>query len=796
MGLATSKEVEDLKNRISTIESQMGGLRYDVRDVVRAEIVQNATVIDQSQMQYGLYTALCIDTVDIWKQNRIRFFSPLFHLPSMKIQELPWAHAISNMGGFDDCGMTWIPPAGSTVCILFENGSRSSPYYIGTTWHRNRGPDGKHTWGFNINEYYKIWEGTRKGYLVGPDDGSQVLPPWNTENYNGFDLTSGVDFSQNPEAQRLITYPNIYGFKTPEKHMIKMVDGDPKCNRKWKRFEIMSSCGNWIMLKDDHLHYAGQWAHPECGGVVKEGETSCVEDAYNQSQIDKYRSGLGQNAATAANTKRVSDILVGEPTTIISKKHGLVDGQLLYLKDTNSIPPVDGFYNVRVTGPDSFTIPFDSRGGVNGNSGSWQPKETTESAQQDFAAANVEDLTPQSGKKLEETSCDDKESNRKIIGGHPRTPTYKTKHFKSQIGSNPYFKHRQECRPYRGSSTPQNNAVDLPQSGIQIQSISGHTFVMDDSVEEPSGEPKWDREFDFGCNNKFVGRTYWISATGHSIEMSDVEGQKDTEGGIRGADNYIRIKSATGNSIELNDHTESQPNCKACPPNIAGKSRGIQLKSTSNHVIQMCDEGNEQCGPCRVGGGTPVPKAKKAFVKIRSGYGLEMSFNDDSNQQTAENQSIQIFSPMTGNAQGPHIMRFQEAPADLPGFVFLRVAGNYLCTTNINHITIVGNEDYKGSMVEYVTNLKLVYTKDAYINITETSHLFLAKDKIILGAGEDCPPPEGVEQEPGPCILPVLVLKNGAIAASDRVFASASPAASVLSIFQLKPFFKEPPQEQ
>ena len=796
MGLVTSKDLAELKNRLATIENQMGGMKYDMRDVARNEITQNATVTDQSQMQYGLYTALCIDTIDIWKQNRIRFYSPLFHNPKLKIEELPWAHAISNMGGFDDCGMTWVPPAGSTVCILFENGSRSSPYYVGTTWHRNRGPDGKHTWGYNITEYYKIWEGQRKGYLVGPDDGSQVLPPWNTENYNGFDLTSGVDFSQNPEAQRLITYPNIYGFKTPEKHMIKMVDGDPKCNRKWKRFEIMSSCGNWIMLKDDHLHYAGQWAHPDCGGVVKEGETSCVEDAYNQSQIDKYRLGLGQQAANVGQTKNANTVITGNPTTLISPKHGLVDGQLIHIVDANSNPPVDGYYNVTVTGPDSFTIPYDSSGGKNGSSAKWYTEQSAEGIAADFAAANITDLSPESGKKLEEDTCDGQESNRKIIGGHPRTSSPRTKYYKSQIGSNPYFKHRQECRPYRGSQTPQNNSIDLPQSGIQIHSISGHTFVMDDSVEEPSGDPKWDREFDFGCNNKFVGRTYWKSATGHSIEMSDIEGKKDdANGGIRGQDNFVRIRSASGNSIELNDHTEAQPNCKECPPNIAGKRRGILLRSTSNHSIQMCDEGNEQCGPCRVEGGVPIAKAKKAFVKIRSGYGLEMSFNDDSNQSTAQSQSIQIFSPMTDNAQGPHIMRFQEAPPNSPGLVFLRVAGNYICTTNINHITIVGNDDYQGSMVEYVTKSKLVYTKEAYINITETSHLFLAKGVIILGAGTDCPPPpEG--GDPGPCIMPVLVLKNGGIAASDRVFASASPAAPVLSIFQLKPFYKEPPQQQ
>lgn len=291
MTLATKTDLKHLDQRICDIENRFGGINYEMKSVVNAEMADRGNVIEQSQMQFGLYTALCVDTIDIWKQNRIRWFSPIFHRKKSPIVELPWANAVSSMGGFDDSGLTWVPPAGSTVCILFENGSRASPYYIGTTWQRNRGPDGGHNWGIDIPEYQKCYEGKRGGYLVGPDDGSQVYPPWNTENYNGFDLSSLVDFASNPEAQKLITVPNIYGFKTPEKHMIKMVDGDPKCDRKWKRLEILSSCGNWIMLKDDHMHYAGQWAHKDCGGVSP-GETSCYEDALTQSQVDRLLFGL------------------------------------------------------------------------------------------------------------------------------------------------------------------------------------------------------------------------------------------------------------------------------------------------------------------------------------------------------------------------------------------------------------------------------------------------------------------------------------------------------------------------
>lgn len=707
------KVLKQIDQRIQAIENRIGGMGYEMKSLVKGELVANGRVVEQAEMQFGLYTALCVETIDIWKQNRIRWFSPLFHDPRMTVKKLPWANPVSPMGGFDDSGMTWVPPAGSTVCILFENGNRSSPYYIGTTWHRNRGPDGQHNWGYNIDEYYKIWEGKRNGYLVGPDDGSQNFPPWNTENYNGYDLTSLVDFAENPEAQRLITYPHIYGFKTPEKHMIKMVDGDPRCNRKWKRFEIMSSCGNWIMLKDDHLHYAGQWAHPDCG--VREGETSCVEEAQNTSLQDTLRQGFPNP-------------------------------------------------NSSVTDPEADT--------------------------------NTRYLAR--GSKKEDNDCDGKKSNSKIIGGHPATGAKNTKYYKSQVGSNPFFKHRQECRPYKGPDTPQAPFCDLPQSGIQLMSISGHTLVFDDSVEEPYGDPTWDREFDFGCNDHYVGRIYLRSATGHMIELSDVESPPGDSGSkLRGKDNYIRLLSASGNKIELNDHTESQKNCPGCPPNIAGKERGIHLQSTSKHTFDMVDESNEQCAPCRKDGGEIINKAKKAFVRIRTGYGLEMKFSDDFSQQDTQQQSIQIFSPQRANTErGPHIFRMQEAPTG-PGLIFTRAGGTYVMSTYDTHVTVVGDEERNpADLIEVVTRTNLVYTKDIYLNVSDRIHFFYAKELIFLLAGEDCPDPESGEK--GPCFGAVLVYDytSGSIKISDRLLATTSQSAPMASIFQMSPFRKPPPSEE
>ena len=724
MSIANQEQVNILEKKIADLESVVKNMRLNFKSTIQKEINANSYVAEQSEMQFGMCTALCVDTLDIWKNNSVRWYSPLFHSQKLTVDQLPWADPVTNTGGFDDCGGSWVPPAGSTVCIMFENGNRNAPYYIGTTWHRNRGPDGQHNWGFNISEYTNVSEGKRNGYLVGPNDGSQVFPPWNTESYNGFDLTSIVDFTNDPNAQQLITYPNIYGWSTPEKHRIKLVDGDPRCDRKWKRIEILSSRGNVFMMKDDHLHYAGQWANPQCGGKnIQEGEVSCVKGTSTLSEVDTLRQQGFQDTASALAPENI-------PAEI-------------------------------------------------------EPLATSPSLESDV-------------------NCKGKKSSSKIIGGHPSTGAPNTKYVNSQVGANPFFKHQQECRPYTGAATPQNNVIDLPQSGIQIMSISGHMFVMDDSVEEPSGAPTWDQEFDFGCNNHYVGRTYWKSATGHCIEMSDVESPTGDDGAqLRGEYNYIRILSANGNKIELNDHTESKKDCPGCPPNIAGSQRGIHLQSTSNHTIDMIDEGNAQCGECRMEGGVPIPKAKKALVRIRTGYGLEMSFNDDFDQEKTQQQNIQIFCPQKDNkTRGPHLHRYQETKTG-PGLVFLRVGGNYVVSTYDDHVTMVGDEKNPSDLIEIVTRANLVYTKDEYINISDRLHLFKAKEVIMLLAGQDCKDvkPDGTGNcgggcgGPEPCIGSVLIYDycTGTVRISDRILGSTSGNAPQLSIFQLSPFVKAKP---
>lgn len=708
-------QIRAMNNDLKMVKALLSDNKYDMKKVATTTMNDRMLFVAQSEQMFGMYTALCVETQDVWKQNRIRFFSPLFHDIKSPIKSLPWAWPVSAMGGFDDSGLSWVPPAGSTVCLVFEGGARNAPYYIGTAWQRNRGAQGANVWGIDIDEYQKIWASHRKGYLCGPDDESQCLPQWNTENANGYDLNSISDFDNHPEAQKRLTFPHIYGFKTPEKHMLKLSDGDPKCDRRWKRIELLSSCGNWLIFKDDHLHYAGQWASKDCGGAVKPGDTNCIAGAGEGTDVTRTE-GIGDF---------LSD-LTGN-----------------FAADTSTIDLADS-----------------------------------------IADASEQDDTPKDGIKLQDPSC-----GGNIIGGRPNTPMFKkwkpTKYPDQQVGDNPFFKHKNECRPYKGPGNNRNTRAELPQSGIQLMSISGHTMIFDDSVEEPSGDCAWERvlrPFDYGCNNIYNGHMTFRTHSGHQIIMSDIE---EDEPNKRGENNFIRLESQAGNIIELNDMEKEI--------GIAGFRRGINMRTTSTHVFMMIDEDNEQTLSPRQEGNEPVPKAKKAYIKLKSGYGLEFKMEDENSQEETVRQRIQIFCPQKDNTErGPHLMRFQERPSG-PGQILLRAGGDYITMTYDDHIEMVGDKEKNPSnKITIVSKNKIVDTEKVYINLADL-HVFLAKKQILLLAGEDCPPPPGsVDQKCGPCPAQVVVYQNGKLKISDRVIASCSYNAPCASVFMLSPFVSCP----
>ena len=72
MSVAQQQYVEMLERRIASLENRIGDASYEMRAVARQELTMNSLTVEQAEMQFGMYTALCVDTIDIWKQNRVK----------------------------------------------------------------------------------------------------------------------------------------------------------------------------------------------------------------------------------------------------------------------------------------------------------------------------------------------------------------------------------------------------------------------------------------------------------------------------------------------------------------------------------------------------------------------------------------------------------------------------------------------------------------------------------------------------------------------------------------------------
>lgn len=273
--------INELKNRLNALEAHFNEFAYNSGRVMQSSLKKSWPTLVERESISGFRTATCVNTKDPLGQGRIQIYLPSNDPKTADEEQLRWAWPISVLGGFDDSGALWAPPAGSIVAIVFENGDLNSPYYIGTVWTRNRGgkedaPD----FGFPSSEYFKIHQGNRGGYLVGPDE-TQVMPPSNTENSNVKDFDDTKTYDENLKILKDVVPSHLHVIKTPGKNRLKLDDGNYYCNQRYARFEMGSACGSTFLMYDDHMHPASQNAHPSCcsGSTSQSGDTShCHND--------------------------------------------------------------------------------------------------------------------------------------------------------------------------------------------------------------------------------------------------------------------------------------------------------------------------------------------------------------------------------------------------------------------------------------------------------------------------------------------------------------------------------------
>jgi hypothetical protein len=144
-----------LQERVKILEERFREMGYTTKRIVQSEIATSYTLDAQAQTMYGLQLGLCVSTIDPLKMNRVRYYHPSIHQPDIPMKALPFAYATSTgFPSFDDSGLTWVPPAGTAICLLYQNGNRDSAFYIGSIWNRDRG--NPPTWAYPIQEYESL----------------------------------------------------------------------------------------------------------------------------------------------------------------------------------------------------------------------------------------------------------------------------------------------------------------------------------------------------------------------------------------------------------------------------------------------------------------------------------------------------------------------------------------------------------------------------------------------------------------------------------------------------------------
>ena len=79
--LALPEAIQVLQSRLRTIEEKFSEMGYINKTMVQTEMKTKWTVPPQATAMFGMHCAICIETIDLFKQGRVRFFSPLFHDP-------------------------------------------------------------------------------------------------------------------------------------------------------------------------------------------------------------------------------------------------------------------------------------------------------------------------------------------------------------------------------------------------------------------------------------------------------------------------------------------------------------------------------------------------------------------------------------------------------------------------------------------------------------------------------------------------------------------------------------------
>lgn len=177
------------------------------------------------------------------------------------------------------------------------------------------------------------------------------------------------------------------------------------------------------------------------------------------------------------------------------------------------------------------------------------------------------------------------------------------------------------------------HTIELKHTGIQLQSFGGHRLVLSDETEKDWSSNEWSDSYQpKGKMRSFVTIQ---SISEHKMLLNDWEKKE----GIRGWKDGCFMVTATGHYFGMQDDSLQS---------MAGRKRAIILHSTSGHKLELNDYTAKVVRPRKGDGtvyhgtGTHKPTARKAWVKLSSGWGQWVELNDLGSQEKNARQYILI----------------------------------------------------------------------------------------------------------------------------------------------------------
>lgn len=291
----------------------------------------------------------------------------------------------------------------------------------------------------------------------------------------------------------------------------------------------------------------------------------------------------------------------------------------------------------------------------------------------------------------------------------------------AEIYNNPMFDDLKDAYPgLRYTKKPfRNLAIELKQTGVQLQSVGGGRLIISDETENDQFDNAWSSGWSpVGKLRSFLALE---SISGHQLVLRDNE----TTEGVRGLTDGIFMISACGNMIACRDHTID---------NVAGSQRGITLWSTSNHRIDMIDYtaensserepaggvrwrgGSSSRGEMGIGSGNHTPNAKQALMRFRSGWGQVIELNDLGGQDQNADQYILI---RNNNTDDPDC-------AAGPSYNYIRME----CVNNGKLFSMWGAGSFLLSVCRNAT--RIVHQGSDLVIVRAGSHMTLVEQGSIL----------------------------------------------------------------